>query len=79
MAKLPDASHAEEKADVEVLYAQSAKMSETSKKIQALRSRLVEGGDSLREALGPVHKNTRDDQTIMRSKQTSTSGTSILI
>lgn len=79
MAKLRNAAHAEEKADVEVLCAQVARMSETNKKLQALQGRLVDGGSTTREALGPVHSNTRDDQIMMRSKQDATTCASKLI
>ena len=67
MAKLRNAAHAEQKAEVEVLHAQAARMSETSKKLTAFRSRLIDGGQTVREALAPINNNTREDQIIMRS------------
>ena len=67
MAKRQNAVHAEEKADVEVMYAQIATYVDTGKKLQALRERLADGGRAVKEAQGPVHNNISDEEIIIRS------------
>ncbi|KAL6719907.1 exocyst complex component exo70 [Lecanora helva] len=67
MVKTQNAAHVEEKAEVEVLCAQGARLVDTEKKILALRARLIDGGKTVKDALGPVNKNTRDDQVMMRN------------
>ena len=68
MAKARNAAFAEERAEVEVLYAQAEKHSEIGKKLAGLQSRLQGGGRSVQESIGPIHDNTREHQTISSSK-----------
>ena len=67
MAKARNAAHAEESAEVEVLYAEALKSSELARKLRALQASLEGGGRTVRDAIGPVHSNTRDHQTMIQS------------
>lgn len=68
MAKAWNAVHAEEKAEVEVLFADAAKYSDLGKRLKALQASLEGGGRTVRDAIGPVHNNTRDHQIMIHSK-----------
>ena len=67
MAKVRNAAHAEEKAEVEVLFAEAVKSGELAKKLKALQASLEGGGRTVRDAIGPVHSNTREHQTMIQS------------
>ena len=67
MAKARNAAHAEEKAEVEVLFAEAVKSGELAKKLRALQASLEGGGRTVRDAIGPVHSNTREHQTMIQS------------
>ena len=67
MATLRNLAHAEEKAEVEVLSAQAVKHNDLAKRLKALQVDLETGGRNVRDALGPVHSNTRDHQVLIRS------------
>lgn len=67
MTKARDAAYAEEKAEVEVLFAEAARYTELAKKLKALQTGLEGGGRTVRDAIGPVHNNTRDIQVMIRS------------
>ena len=68
MAKARNAAFAEEKAEVEVLYAQAQKHSEIGKKVAGLQARLQGGGRSVQESIGPIHDNTKEHQIVSASK-----------
>ena len=68
MARLRNAAHAEEKAEVEVLTADAAKYGELARKLRALQTSLEGGGRTVRDAIGPVHSNTREHQIMIHSK-----------
>lgn len=67
MAKMRNAAHAEEKAEVEVLLADALRFSEMAKKLKALHVGLEGGGRTVRDAIGPVHSNTREHQIMIHS------------
>ena len=67
MAKARNAAHAEEKAEVEVLSAEAVKSGELAKKLRALQASLEGGGRTVRDAIGPVHSNTREHQIMIQS------------
>ena len=67
MAQARNAVHAEEKAEVEVLSAEAIKFGELAKKLRALQANLEGGGRTVRDAIGPVHSNTRDHQIMIQS------------
>ena len=71
MAKARNAAHAEEKAEVEVLFADALKYTELAKKLRALQAGLEGGGKTVRDAIGPVHNNTREHQIMIRSMSSS--------
>ena len=62
------AALAEESAEVELLYAQAQKFSEINKKLAASQSRVINLGQSLKEALGPLYNDTQHLQTVAESK-----------
>lgn len=66
-----NAAHAEEKAEVEVLSADAIKYGELAKKLRALQASLEGGGRTVRDAIGPVHSNTREHQTMIKSMAAS--------
>lgn len=68
MAKARIGEHAEERAEVEVLYAQAQKHADIGKRLAALQARLQGGGRSVQESIGPIHDNTKEHQTVSSSK-----------
>ena len=60
-------AHAEESAEVEVLYANLDKLGGLTKKIQASLTRLETNGRVVKEAIGPVYNNTKASQTVIQS------------
>jgi len=78
MAKARNAAHAEEKAEVEVLFADATKYSDLGKRLKALQARLEGGGRTVRDAIGPVHNNTREHQIMIHSMLASLLGISRL-
>lgn len=57
------AAFAEESAEVEVLFADLAKMKSLTKKIQSSMSRLETSGKTVQDAIGPIYGNTQKLQT----------------
>ena len=55
--------HAEESAEVEVLYANLGKLKTLTKKIQGSMARLETSGEVVKQAVGPVYSNTQVLQT----------------
>ncbi|KAL8696743.1 MAG: hypothetical protein Q9201_007503 [Fulgogasparrea decipioides] len=64
MIKTRNAAHAEESAEVEVLFAEAAKFDAISKKIKTSLSRLERGGQPVSDALKPVYSNTQGLQVM---------------
>ncbi|KAL8727288.1 MAG: hypothetical protein Q9181_005763 [Wetmoreana brouardii] len=64
MIKTRNAAHAEESAEVEVLFAEAARFDAISKKIKASLSRLEGGGQPVNDALKPVYSNTQGLQVM---------------
>lgn len=60
-------AHAEESAEVEVLYANLDKLKTLTKKMQGSLTRLETNGRVVKEAIGPVHHNTQSSQTVIQS------------
>lgn len=54
-----NAVHAEESAEVEVLYADLEKLNTLTKKIQGSLSRLEASGKVVKDAIGPIYNNTQ--------------------
>ncbi|KAI1921613.1 exocyst complex component exo70 [Ophidiomyces ophidiicola] len=54
-----NAVHAEESAEVEVLYADLEKLNALTKKIQGSLSRLEASGKVVKDAIGPIYNNTQ--------------------
>lgn len=67
MSKARNAAHAEEKAEVEVLFADATKYSDLGKRLKVLQASLEGGGRTVRDAIGPVHNNTREHQVMIHS------------
>ncbi|KAF2154248.1 hypothetical protein K461DRAFT_223932 [Myriangium duriaei CBS 260.36] len=63
MVGLRKDAHAEESAEVEVLFANLDKMRTLTKKIQSSMSRLETSGRTVQDAIGPVYGNTQKLQT----------------
>lgn len=63
-------SHAEESAEVEVLFANMEKMQSLTRKIQGSLNRLDESGKMVQEAVGPIYGNTQRLQVMNSSKNT---------
>jgi len=61
-------AHAEESAEVEVLYANLEKLKSLTKKIQGSMTRLEANGRVVKEAIGPIYSNTQTLQITNRSK-----------
>src|ERR1700753_112631 len=61
------AAHAEESAEVEVLFANLEKLNTLTRKIQGSLNRLESSGKNVQAAIGPVYGNTRVLQTTHRS------------
>jgi len=57
------AAHAEESAEVEVLFANVKKMKAVTRKMEASMARLEQSGRTVQEAIGPVYGNTQRLQT----------------
>lgn len=72
--RLRNAAYAEEKAEVEVLSADAVKYGELAKKFRALQASLEGGGRTVRDAIGPVHSNTREHQIMIQSTFSDASG-----
>ncbi|KAK1054273.1 exocyst complex component exo70, partial [Friedmanniomyces endolithicus] len=49
------AAHAEESAEVEVLFANVKKMKAVTRKMEASMARLEQSGRTVQEAIGPVY------------------------
>ncbi|KAL8682450.1 MAG: hypothetical protein Q9186_001493 [Xanthomendoza sp. 1 TL-2023] len=64
MMKSRNADHAEESAEVEVLFAEAAKFDAISRKIKASLARLDGGGHLVQDAVKPVYSNTHGLQTM---------------
>ncbi|KAL8691535.1 MAG: hypothetical protein Q9218_003259 [Villophora microphyllina] len=64
MLKTRDAAHAEESAEVEVLFAEAAKFDAISKKIKASLSRLESGSQPVKDALKPIYSDTQSLQVM---------------
>ncbi|CAL8575863.1 exocyst complex component exo70 [Xanthoria parietina] len=64
MLKARNADHAEERAEVEVLFAEAAKLDTISRKIKASSARLGDRGQPSKHAVEPVYSNTRGLQTM---------------
>lgn len=60
-------AHAEESAEVEVLYANLDKLKILTKRMQGSLTRLETNGRVVKEAIGPVHNNTQSSQTVIQS------------
>ena len=73
-SKARNAAYAEEKAEVEVLFAQADNHKNLGRRLLALRSRVEGEARTVREALGPVSSNTQVHQTVIHSMSISTSG-----
>ena len=67
MSRRRDAQFAEERAEVEVLFAEAAKSENLSKRIKASMARLESGAHVVKEAIGPVFTNTQELQTVNRN------------
>ncbi len=61
-------AHAEESAEVEVLFATVERLKGMTKKIQSSKNRLETYGKVVEEAIGPIYNNTQSLQTTDRSK-----------
>lgn len=57
-----NAAHAEESAEVEVLYADLEKLNALTKRIQGSLARLETSGKIVRDAIGPIYGNTQSLQ-----------------
>ncbi|KAL9615458.1 MAG: hypothetical protein Q9167_000136 [Letrouitia subvulpina] len=64
MAPARNAAHEEESAEVEVLFAEAAKLDTLSRKFKASLARLEESNQALQELMGPVYSNTQELQTM---------------
>ncbi|KAI4110073.1 MAG: hypothetical protein L6R37_000206 [Teloschistes peruensis] len=64
MIKARNAAHAEESAEVEVLFAEAAKFDLIAKKIKASQGRLKNGDQPLRDAMKPIYSNTQSLQVM---------------
>lgn len=54
-----NAAHAEESAEVEVLYADLEKLNALTKRIQGSLVRLETSGKAVKDAIGPIYGNTQ--------------------
>ncbi|EEH35775.1 exocyst complex protein exo70 [Paracoccidioides lutzii Pb01] len=59
MAGMRNLVHAEESAEVEVLYANLEKLNTLTKKIQGSLARLETSGKVVKDAIGPIYSNTQ--------------------
>ncbi|OJD17160.1 exocyst complex protein exo70 [Emergomyces pasteurianus Ep9510] len=62
MVGMRNAVHAEESAEVEVLYANLEKLNTLTKKIQGSMARLETSGKVVKDAIGPIYSNTQSLQ-----------------
>ncbi|OAX84834.1 hypothetical protein ACJ72_00794 [Emergomyces africanus] len=62
MVGMRNAVHAEESAEVEVLYANLEKLNSLTKKIQGSMARLETSGKVVKDAIGPIYSNTQSLQ-----------------
>ena len=67
MGSQRNVAHAEESAEVAVLYASLEKLKGLTRKIQGSLTRLEANMGVVREAVEPVHDNTQSSQTLLRS------------
>lgn len=67
MTRSHNGAYAEEKAEVELLYTKVTQQNSVTKTLRGLQGRLEGGGNTVKESLGPVHNNTRANQTVMDS------------
>ena len=67
MSRARDAQFVEERAEVEVLFAEATKSENLSKRIKASMARLESGAHVVKEAIGPVFTNTQELQTVNRN------------
>lgn len=67
MAKARNAIHAEEKAEVEVMFARVTEHLRIGKNLKALQISLEGGGRTVKDAIGPVYSNTREHQIMIKS------------
>ncbi|KAL8811396.1 MAG: hypothetical protein Q9223_001790 [Gallowayella weberi] len=64
MMKSRNSDHAEESAEVEVLFAEATKFNAISRKIKASLARMDGGGHLVQDAVRPVYSNTHGLQTM---------------
>ena len=64
MAKARNAAHAEESAEVEILFAEAAKFDSISRKMKASLARLEDGGQIVKDSIGPVYSSTQSLQVV---------------
>ena len=69
MIQSRNAAFAEERAEVEVLFAEAAKFDVISKRIKASLTRLESGGQIVKDSIGPIHSNTQSLHTMNDSKR----------
>ncbi|EDN07382.1 exocyst complex protein exo70 [Histoplasma capsulatum] len=62
MVGMRNTAHAEESAEVEVLYANLEKLNNLTKKIQGSMARLETSGKVVKDAIGPIYSNTQSLQ-----------------
>lgn len=62
MVGMRNTVHAEESAEVEVLYANLEKLNTLTKKIQGSMARLETSGKVVKDAIGPIYSNTQSLQ-----------------
>ncbi|PGH15160.1 exocyst complex protein exo70 [Helicocarpus griseus UAMH5409] len=62
MVGMRNTVHAEESAEVEVLYANLEKLNSLTKKIQGSMARLETSGKVVKDAIGPIYSNTQSLQ-----------------
>ena len=67
MSRRREPQFAEERAEVEVLFAEAAKSENLSRRIKASMARLESGAHVVKEAIGPVFTNTQELQTVNRN------------
>lgn len=68
MNKSCHVSFVEERAEVEVLFAEAAKFENISKRIKASLARLEDGAQVVQQSIGPVHSSTQSLQTMNDSE-----------
>lgn len=68
---LKKAAYAEEKAEVEVLFAALSKFNDINKRLAASRNRVEESGRIIDESIRPIYGNTQKLQIMNTSKALS--------